>query len=155
MKIRLLLPVEVQREFMRHLINGGTREIGGIMMGEHVGLNEFRLVKITCQMSGGSFARFVRAIATALRPLERFFKATQYDYTRFNYLGEWHSHPSFALRPSGTDCDTMFAIVEDPQVGAAFVTLLLVKLEADGRLAATVTLFRPGFRPETGLVLFE
>src|SRR5690606_4454220 len=29
-----------------------------------------------------------------------FFKRTAKDYSRFNYLGERHSHPSFCVRPS-------------------------------------------------------
>lgn len=98
------------------------------MMGENVEAEVFRVVDVTVQ-SAGTVASFVRAIWDAVASLRRFFARTSYQYTKFNYLGEWHSHPSFRLHPSDRDSATMWGIVEDPEVGANFAVLLIVRLQ--------------------------
>ena len=69
--------------------------------------------------------------------------------TRFNYLGEWHSHPSFEPLPSDTDIRTMQSLVEDPDVGVNFLVLMVCRM-ASGRgrvLELTATAFRAGANP--------
>ena len=34
---------------------------------------------------------------------EKYFKKRKYNYTKYNYLGDWHSHPTFDPSPSGYD----------------------------------------------------
>ena len=63
-------------------------------MGEHVGVDTFRVKDLTIQRKGGTFATFIRFIEEIIGPLRDFFSSTRHDYTRFNYLGEWHSHHS-------------------------------------------------------------
>ena len=112
-------------------------------MGQHVGENAFEVNDITIQQSGGSFASFARSIRGVLSSLKLFFRQTGRRYTEFNYLGEWHSHPSFLPHPSSRDSETMQEIVSDPQVGANFAVLMIVKLEASEQLLGTVTLYLP------------
>src|SRR5213596_1840382 len=116
--MQLLVPPEIESQLVDALTQAGRREIGGILMGQHVGADTFRVMEVTVQRRGGTFAAFIRIVADILAPLRAFFDATKHDYTRFNYLGEWHSHHSFALEPSGRDHDTMCHIVTDPQLGA-------------------------------------
>ena len=116
-------------------------------MGEHVGTDMFRVMDITIQRKRGTFAAFVRIVSEILSPLSAFFESTKHDYTRFNYLGEWHSHHSFALEPSGTDHQTMHGMVTDAQLGANFVVLLLVKLDANKNLGARTTVYLPAKQP--------
>jgi len=124
-------------------------------MGEHVGLDTFRVKEITIQRKGGTFAAFVRIVSEILTPLRAFFDSTKHDYARFNYMGEWHSHHSFALSPSGTDHDTMLEMVDDPQLGARFVLLLLVKLNGNSQLEGSVTVYQPLKTPASGVVVIE
>lgn len=112
-------------------------------MGEHVRDDVFRVVDISVQRSGGSPTHFVRDPASHAAQLQTFFSRTGNDFTRFNYLGEWHSHPAFEPAPSSTDCDSMQSIVEDPGVGVNFLILLVVKLAGRQRIAGTATVFRP------------
>jgi hypothetical protein len=51
-------------------------------------------VDISFQKRGGTFAHFVRDPTHHKAFLTDFFASTGKDYKRFNYLGEWHSHPS-------------------------------------------------------------
>lgn len=136
------------------LKQAGSRETGGILMGEHVGEDTFRVAEITVQRQPGTIATFVRALADVAQALTRFFRRTNYEYTRFNYLGEWHSHPSFALEPSASDCLSMLEIVEDPDVGANFAVLMIVRLDGD-ELDGAPFIFQPGGQVSRAALEFE
>ena len=153
--MQLLLPPEIVNRMVTALAEAGSREIGGILMGEHVGPDTFRVQELTIQRTGGTFATFVRVVRNILAPLQAFFRATRHDYTRFNYLGEWHSHHSFALRPSTTDHRTMCKIIDDPQLGANFVVLLLAKLRDSAALDCAVFVYQPKAQPRSGEVMQE
>jgi hypothetical protein len=153
--MQLLVPTEITSQLVEALAQAGRREIGGILMGEHIGVDTFRVKELTIQRKGGTFAAFIRIVAEILAPLRAFFDSTKHDYTRFNYLGEWHSHHSFALSPSGRDHTTMYGIVTDPQLGARFVVLLLVKLGDDNQLDGSVTVYQPNKKPFRGSVTQE
>ena len=153
--MQLLIPPEIKAKLITALAEAGRREIGGILMGEHVGPETFRVKQVTIQRHMGTFATFVRLVTEFLAPLRSFFVATNHEYTKFNYLGEWHSHPSFALSPSQCDHKTMYDIVTYPQMGARFVVLLLVKLGADGQLNTQFTVYRPNEEPLAGAAFQE
>jgi len=153
--MQLLVPPEITSQLVEALAQAGRREIGGILMGEHIGVDTFRVKELTIQRKGGTFAAFIRIVVEILAPLRAFFDSTKHDYTRFNYLGEWHSHHSFALSPSGRDHTTMYGIVTDPRLGAHFVVLLLVKLEDGNQLDGSVTVYQPNKKPFRGSVAQE
>ena len=153
--MQLLLPPEIVDRMAAALTEAGHREIGGILMGEHVGPDSFRVKDLTIQRKGGTFATFVRIVGNILGPLQAFFRSTRYDYIRFNYLGEWHSHHSFALSPSTTDHRSMISLVDDPQLGANFVVLLLAKIGDHAALDCVVFIYQPKARPRTGEVVQE
>jgi [CysO sulfur-carrier protein]-S-L-cysteine hydrolase len=153
--MQLIIPPEITSQLVDGLTQAGRREIGGILMGEHVGPDTFRVRELTVQRKGGTFAAFVRIVSEVLAPLCAFFDATKHDYTRFNYLGEWHSHHSFALEPSGQDHMTMCDMVMDPQLGAHFVVLLLVKLNGSSQIEGNVIVYEPNKTPFPGTVVQE
>lgn len=113
-------------------------------MGHHVADCEFRVVDLTIQTKGGTVSRFIRAVAGFARKLTEFFNSTDHHYTEYNYLGEWHSHPLFALQPSTDDLQTMRDIVDDPEVGANFVVLMIVKLVNEKVVARAWSLLPDG-----------
>jgi hypothetical protein len=135
-------------------VRAGDSETGGMLFGEHVAEREFTIVEATVHAIG-LFASFVRLIKDGLTRLDQFFRRTRYDYTRFNYLGEWHSHPSFALHPSPVDSATMQAIVDEPSTGALFVVLLIVKLDSNGHLRAGAWAYFPGGPRQTCTVICD
>src|SRR6266516_1696846 len=87
----------------QELRRSGRREIGGVLVGEHIGIDNFRLVDFSVQRSGGTQACFVRRPEEHHQFMEAFFSRTGNEFERFNYLGEWHSHPSFPAYPSTVD----------------------------------------------------
>jgi len=139
--MRIILPDTIYDQLVNALQKAGKREIGGIVMGEHIGRNTFRIQAITIQFHESTNFSFKRVIQAAIFPLRQFFMRTGHNYTRFNYLGEWHSHPSFSLEPSDTDSKTMTDIVSDPSVGAHFAILLIVQLIGQNKISATANVY--------------
>lgn len=140
--LTLLLPADLSENIKAALRKAGHREIGGILMAEHVGTNTFSVKDLTIQRRG-TIASFVRRIEDALGILRAFFQRTNHDYTKFNYIGEWHSHPCFEPEPSPKDDASMREIVGDARIGAKFVVLLIVKTGPDNELRSTVHTYRP------------
>mgnify|MGYP000367805186 CR=1 FL=1 len=153
--MKLELPGGLVDRLKRELRKAGNREIGGVLVGEHLHDDVFRLVDISVQRSGGSVAHFVRHLEHNRAFLKEFFSRTGNDYQRFNYLGEWHSHPLFSAIPSGQDIATMQEIVENPDVGANFVVLLIVSLRRRGALELSASAFRPRATPDNVEVVME
>jgi proteasome lid subunit RPN8/RPN11 len=153
--VELLLPHEVAERLIDALKKAGPKEIGGILMAEHIDEGVFRVRDLTIQRRGGSFATFIRAVQSVIGPLREFFRITNHNYSRFNYIGEWHSHPSFTPVPSPTDHGTMHSIIENPEVGAFFVVLVIVKFNSAQELEGSVTVYQPGGRRYRGQLVKE
>ena len=152
--LTLHLPTEQLEQLRRELASAGRREVGGILMGEQVLPGRFTIVEMTVQRHGGTFAWFVRQARLALRALQEFFDRTGHRYRRYNYLGEWHSHPSFEARPSNKDHESMINVARHPRTGANFVVLMIVRITESSELEASVTTYFPdgSARPGTLVV---
>lgn len=127
--MRLRLPPDQASLLREALRRAGTREIGGQIFGEQLAPSDFLASEITFQSRPGTFARFVVDLIEAARDAVRFFDRTDHRYTRFNYIGEWHSHPSFDVRPSTTDVSAMRALVSDPDFKGNFGVLMITRLD--------------------------
>lgn len=125
--MRVELPKLVARRFRRHLRRAGRREIGGVLMAEQLSTGHFRIVDFSADDQTGGTAHFVRSPEQHRSALDEFFAQTGTDYRRFNYLGEWHSHPSFPVLPSVDDCASMTSLVEGER-DIHFAVLLIVRL---------------------------
>lgn len=140
---------------MRALLRrAGRREIGGVLMGQEVGAGRFVVADFSVDEVSGERAHFVRDADHHKVALDAFFERTGHDYSTFNYLGEWHSHPSFSVRPSGTDLRSMQELVEGDR-GIEFAVLVIVKLGIFRSFTATACLHRRGLKPEPVLLTAE
>lgn len=142
------LPPDFIERLATALLKAGPREIGGVLVGEHLAEATFRVADFSIQRSGGSVTCFVRKPAKHRRFLKRFFERTGRDFQRFNYLGEWHSHPCFQAAPSSIDLSQMQAIVEDETNAAHFALLVIVRMESIHHVEVNAVAFTP-FRPPT------
>ncbi|WP_372012443.1 Mov34/MPN/PAD-1 family protein [Tistrella mobilis] len=124
------------------LKRAGIKETGGQLFGEQLAPSNFRVTELTVQSRPGTFARFVVDLLQAAKDAVRFFERTEHRYTRYNYIGEWHSHPSFAVQPSGSDVAAMRGIVSDPRFAGSFSILMIVRLDAE-TLTAGAWVFDP------------
>lgn len=141
--MKLLLPSKLIGQ-MRSKLRGRSYEIGGVLVGEHVNGDIFRVVDLSFQLSGGSIAHFVRDHEHAQAFIAKFFAKTDQQYARFNYLGEWHSHPLFMALPSPEDHRSMEGILRNSKVGVDFVVLIIARLGEKSRVEISATLFRKG-----------
>lgn len=139
--------LSIRREQLDRLIGelrrAGRREIGGVLVGEHLGCDDFALVDLSVQRRGGGRAHFRRDPVQAARFVDEAIGRARGEAERVNYLGEWHSHPSFSASPSVTDVAQMQSIVDDPDEPATFAVLIIVSGRRTG-LEMSATLFRDG-----------
>jgi [CysO sulfur-carrier protein]-S-L-cysteine hydrolase len=140
--MRLRLPNDQLTLLRDALRRGGTKEIGGQIFGEQLAPSDFLASELTFQKRPGTFARFVVDLLQAARDAVRFFDRSKHHYHRFNYIGGWHSHPSFAVRPSDVDVTAMRRLVSDPSFEGRFAVLMITRLDGD-HLTSGAWLFDP------------
>lgn len=145
--MKIELPSAVRRRLRGHLRAAGFREIGGVLMGEQLRIDHFRVVDFTVDAITGSRAHFVRSTEQHQIALDDFFARTNSDYRRFNYLGEWHSHPSFPVNPSATDVSSMNDLVNGER-SIDFAVLLILRLDWYVHLRNSASLFVRGQQPQ-------
>lgn len=138
--VTISLPNDQRARFCKRLRRAGTREIGGILMGEQVAPDHFRIVDFSVDETTGTAAHFVRSPDHHAEALESFFRRTGSNFRRFNYLGEWHSHPSFPVRPSQEDIMSMQGLV-DGERDIDFSALVVVRLRYFFLLEAAAYMF--------------
>lgn len=127
--LRVTLPADMRIVLEAALSRAGHKECGGVLMGEHVGPNHFAVRQLTVHRPG-AVARFVRHLGGVVGAIKRYCQAHGNDFQRFNYLGEWHSHPLFSVHPSAQDHATMRELITDYRVGANFLVLMVVRLKS-------------------------
>lgn len=126
--MKLTIPYEQVDSIRTALEKAGAKEIGGQIYGEQIAPSDFLGSDFTFQKRPGTISRFLVDLVQAASDALAFFDRTRHQYTRFNYIGEWHSHPSFAVRPSNTDVQTMRELVASQNFEGQFALLLICKL---------------------------
>lgn len=124
--MKVELAKNVRSRMLSSLKKAGSREIGGLLMAEQVKRGEFRIVDFSLDDFTGSTDQFVRSPEHHRVALNDFFSRTGNDYSRYNYLGEWHSHPNHAPFPSVTDVHSMQELLDEER-SIPFAILLIVK----------------------------
>lgn len=140
--MKITVAADQAEKLVAALRRSGIKETGGQLFGEQLAPSNFRVTDLTVQSRPGTFARFVVDLLQAAKDAVRFFDRTEHRYTRYNYIGEWHSHPSFAVQPSGPDVGAMRGIVRDPRFAGSFAVLMIVRLDAE-TLTAGAWVFDP------------
>lgn len=143
--IEVILSAKCARKLKKELRAAGRNEIGGILAAEQIGDGKF-LVKALSVQRDGTLTTFVRDPAQHRKFMRRFHLLTGNQPQRFNYLGEWHSHPSFLALPSAPDVRAMHAEIADPEQTASFLVLMIVKLGKDAGLVGSAHAFRRGHK---------
>jgi integrative and conjugative element protein (TIGR02256 family) len=150
--MKVELTKDVQKRMMSCLAKAKRREIGGILMAEQIEPGEFRVVDFSLDCITGSAAHFVRSPEHHRAALDDFFARTGNDYARYNYLGEWHSHPNHAPFPSSTDILSMQDLLDEER-SILFAILLIVKRGWWRRFLCSAILFSQGEKPSNILVI--
>lgn len=150
--MRVEFPKAVRAQMRKALSRAGRREIGGVLMAEQIEAGRFRIVDFSLDAEIGGAAHFVRSVEHHHAALSEFYERTESDFSRFNYLGEWHSHPNHLPIPSTTDVMSMASLVEGER-DIPFALLLIVRATWWRRMAMSATLFQQGRPPEPAEIL--
>lgn len=137
--MKLFVSKDIRRRLHVAVSRAGRREIGGVLMAEQLEPGSFRLVDFTIDGRTGSAAHFVRSVDDHRLALTEFFERTGSDFERFNYLGEWHSHPNHPPTPSTQDVRSMESLVHGER-DIPFAILLIVRA-ARQALICSATIF--------------
>lgn len=127
--MRLRLPAKLLPPLQAALTRAGRREIGGQLFGEQLAVSDFRVMDIAIQARPGTLSRFLVDLVQAGLDAATFHDRTGHHYRRFNYLGEWHSHPSFPVEPSSVDTAAMQELTTDADFAGAFAVLMIARLD--------------------------
>jgi integrative and conjugative element protein (TIGR02256 family) len=137
--VKVIVTRAVRKSMREALRRAGSREIGGVLMARQLSAGIFEVADFSLDEISGERAHFVRDTDHHIRALGDFFARTGHDYESFNYLGEWHSHPSYPLRPSSVDLASMRTLVTGER-DIDFAVLLIVKIDFFLRFRAAATL---------------
>ena len=133
--MRLRIPSELIERWRADLSRAGAREIGGVLFGEQLAEGDFRIVKASRQRSRrGTPTSFHRHGSGARKQILALHKKFGSDPQRFNYLGEWHSHPNALVWPSLQDEVTMYELLTDQGTSVNFLVLIILKLDDQKRV---------------------
>ena len=133
MKIDISKPIV--DDWTKQLKRAGPIEIGGVLFGEQLFEGSFRVVAASRQRLGnGSIDQFCRDGKEARRDILELHRSYGSEPERFNYLGEWHSHPNAPAVPSAHDEFTMAQLLADQSGAVNFLVLLIVRLSGTKRL---------------------
>lgn len=147
--IDVVLNSRCVRKLKRELRAAGQNEIGGVLAAEQVGDGRFLVVDLSVQRNG-THTHFEREPAQHREFIRRFHERMCHRPERFNYLGEWHSHPAYPATPSDVDFRQMQHLVEDAEQNSSFLALMIIKLGPNGELRGSAYGFRSGFAPIRG-----
>lgn len=147
-KMRIELAANIGRRFHTSLREAGEREIGGMLLAEQLKPGHFCIIDFSVDSFSGSHTGFRRDPQAHQNALDEFFRRTGRDFQRFNYLGEWHSHPSFSVHPSTQDINTMTEIVENQSSLITFAVLLIVRLRFRIWVEHSLTVFARDQAPQ-------
>jgi [CysO sulfur-carrier protein]-S-L-cysteine hydrolase len=148
MTLSLTVPRSQLAKLRIHLKKGGNREIGGWLVAEQTAPGKFELVGLTVDLEVGTRDRFDSLPEPHSQQMDRILLENSGRAGRVDYLGEWHSHPTFPPIPSQIDVAAMTDMVENN--GPSFAALVIVRLMADASIQATITTFKRGQLPEAG-----
>ncbi len=144
--MKISISQELRQQLHEAVALAGRSEIGGVLMAEQIEPGAFNLVEFTVDGQIGGAAHFVRSVDDHRTALTSFFERTGSDFARFNYLGEWHSHPNHKPLPSPEDIRSMESLVSGERE-IPFAMLLIVRAWPR-RLECSATLFQRGVRWE-------
>lgn len=144
--MKVELTKEVRERMMSSLVTAKRREIGGILMAEQVEPGKFRIIDFSVDDVTGDNNHFIRSPDHHRIALDAFFARTGNEYARYNYLGEWHSHPNHVPLPSTTDIISMQDLLREEEE-ISFAVLLVIKRSWLRQFLCSATLFTKNEKP--------
>ena len=140
------MPQLLRARMRKTLAKAGRCETGGVLMAEQLEPGMFRIMDYSIDPEVGGKAHFVRSPEHHAVVLNEFFRTTGNDFARYNYLGEWHSHPNHRAVPSAADIAAMHDLVHGER-DIPFALLLVVRNSWWGKFQSSALCFQRGIAP--------
>lgn len=144
--IDIILSARCVWKLKKELRYAGRNEIGGVIAAEQLSDGRFLVRDLSVQRDGTPTS-FNRDPGPHRKFMRHFNLRMGNNPERFNYLGEWHSHPGFLSLPSEPDLRQMQAEIYEPSQTSSFLVLLIVKLDNHDSLVGSTHAFRRGCAP--------
>ena len=130
--MKIIIQNDVKTKLYEALTKAGINEIKGACFAYNSSPNVFEIEEVYISPVQGTFAFSNLIINYKYKKFERdYFKRHNYDYEKHNYIGDWHSHPSFDCIPSQYDIKEV--LDELSKSNANFLIQLILKIE-NGKL---------------------
>lgn len=136
--MKIIVPKEISNKLIEVIVQHNPYEIKGSFYAEQIKENFFIIDDVyVSEISGNRF--FSNLIVNArYKKFERdYYSKKNFIYTKYNYIGDWHSHPSYECIPSDYDrkeirkefrnsnanflVQFIFKVIDEKLIGNAFL----------------------------------
>lgn len=150
--MKIIIPKLIAAKIYNQVIKYSPNETKGALFAKKISNELFEIDDIYIEKNVGSFA-FVTLINN--KKYQKFQKTyhekNNNDYVRHNYIGDWHSHPSFELNPSSFDIKE---VKEDLKASnAKFLIQIIVKAENENLIGNAFYFNRKVFAKKIDLII--
>lgn len=130
--MKIIVPEKMSKIILDHVKKYSPNETKGALFARKIDDETFEIDAVYIEKKVGTFAFVILENNCRYKKFQAVYnKKHHYDYKNHNYIGDWHSHPSFALFPSEYDKSE---VVEDlTKSNANFLIQMIVK-ENKGKL---------------------
>ena len=126
----IIIPQEQAEIIQRQLIKCGLNETKGALFAYKIRDDYFQVDGVYIETKVGNIAFVELFNNKRYRDFQyRYHKKHTFDYVNHNYIGDWHSHPSFELFPSSFDQEEVKRDLK--KSNARFLIQIIFKLEKD------------------------
>ena len=102
--MKIIVPKEIAIKIFEAVKKEGLCEIKGSLYAQFISENQYKIEDVFISKNKGTHFFSNLIINHAYHKFEKqYFKKHNYDYVNHNYIGDWHSHPSFECKPSSYD----------------------------------------------------
>ena len=130
---RVILSEAVAAKIRDGIPRASQIEAGGVMLGEHVGDNTFRVTDVSLKLGRH---RYYYCDPPEHQPFVDEFLARFPDRKRFGLLGTWHSHPSGIAMPGRGDLRTLKDKMTSPLCDLSFMVMMIACLNGASQVYA-------------------
>lgn len=137
--MKIIIREEIADRILNQVRKYSPNETKGALFAHKIDDNTFEIEDVYFEKRIGSFV-FV-SLENSLRYKKfqkEYDRKHHYDYRNHNYIGDWHSHPSFALFPSGYDSNEV--VDELKESNANFLIQIIVQ-EKENKLIGNCFLY--------------
>lgn len=124
------IPKPISELLKRELEVMNQNETRGSFFAERVNGALFKVNDVYFSKKRGTFSFIKMLIGDEYKKFQKnYHKKYFFEYEKYNYIGDWHSHPSFSCLPSSYDIAE--AIDDFKKSNANFIIQIIIKIEND------------------------